>query len=97
MAFLELALPALLRLGGHRDGGLRQVTARLAEPVSGQVDWTQAIFGSLENGEDGFRFQPHTRPGSRLQSMAEAQGLLLIPEGVGGFQAQASVRVQLLR
>lgn len=97
VAFLELALPALLGLGGHRDAGLRQVAARLAEPVSGQVDWTQAIFGSLQNREDGFHFQPHGRPSSRLQSMAEAQGLLLIPEGVAGFQSQASVRVQLLR
>ncbi len=97
VAFLQLTLPALLRLCGHRDAGLRQVTARLAEPVSGQVEWTQAIFGSLQNSEDGFRFQPHGRPGSRLQSMAEAQGLLLIPEGVAAFQAQASVRVQLLR
>ena len=97
VAFLELALPALLRLCGHRDAGLRQVTARLAEPVSGQIDWTQAIFGSLQNREDGFRFQPHGRPGSRLQSMADAQALLLIPEGVAAFQAQTSVRVQLLR
>ncbi len=97
VAFLELALPALLGLCGHRDAGLRQVTARLAEPVSGQIDWTQAIFGRLQNREDGFHFQPHGRPGSRLQSMAEAQGLLLIPEGVAGFKAQASVRVQLLR
>jgi molybdopterin molybdotransferase len=97
VAFLELALPALLRLCGHRDPGLRQVTARLAEPVSGQVDWTQAIFGRLQNREDGFHFQAHGRPGSRLQSMAEAQGLLLIPEGTAGFQSRASVRVQLLR
>ena len=96
VAFLELALPALLRLCGHEDAGLRQVTACLAEPVSGQIEWTQAIFGRLENGEDGFRFQPHGRPGSRLQSMAEAQGLLLIPEGVAGFEAQANVSVQLL-
>ncbi len=96
VAFLQLALPALLSLCGHRDAGLRQVSARLAEPVSGQADWTQAIFGRLENGEDGFHFQPHGRPGSRLQSMAAAQGLLLIPEGVAAFQAQASVRVQLL-
>ena len=97
VAFLELALPALLGLCGHRDAGLRQITARLAEPVAGQVEWTQAIFGSLQNSEDGFRFQPHGRPGSRLQSMAEAQGLLLIPEGVAAFEAQANVRVQLLR
>ena len=97
VAFLELALPALLRLCGHRDAGLRQVTAQLAEPVAGQINWTQAIFGSLQNREDGFRFQPHGRPDSRLQSMADAQGLLPIPEGVAAFQAQTSVRVQLLR
>jgi molybdopterin molybdotransferase len=96
VAFLELALPALLRLCGHRDAGLQPVTAQLAEPVSGQIDWTQAIFGSLQNREDGFCFRPHGRPGSRLQSMAEAQGLLLIPEGVSAFPAQASVRVQML-
>ncbi len=96
VAFLQLALPALLGLCGRRDAGLRQVTARLTEPVAGQIEWTQAIFGSLENEEDGFHFQPHGRPGSRLRSMAEARGLLLIPEGVAAFQAQASVRVQLL-
>ncbi len=97
VAFLVLALPALLRLCGHRNAGLRQVTAHLAEPVSGPVDWTQAIFGRIDTREDGFHFQPLGRPGSRLQSMAEAQGLLLIPEGVATLKAKANVRVQLLR
>ena len=97
VAFLELALPGLLTLCGHRDGGLPRVRARLAEPVTGQSDWTQALFGNLQEQSDGFVFQPHERPGSRLQSMAEAQGLLLIPEGVADFQAHASVCVQQLR
>lgn len=97
VAFLELALPGLLRLCGHRDGGLPQVTARLAEPVAGQIEWTQAIFGSLQDQADELVFRPHDRPGSRLQSMAEAQGLLLIPEGVSAFQEQENVRVQILR
>jgi molybdopterin molybdotransferase len=97
VAFLELALPGLLRLCGHRDGGLRQVKAKLAQSVSGQADWTQAIFGNLLNQDDGLVFRPHDGRRNRLHSMAEAQGLLLIPEGVSTLHEQENVSVQILR
>ncbi len=96
VAFLELALPGLQKLSGYRLPGLVQVPALLKAPVSGQSDWTQALFGNLERGRDTLWFQPDGRPASRLKSMADAGALLLIPEGVTAFSAGQTVTIQVL-
>ncbi len=96
VAFLQLALPGLFKLGGHPAPGLGQLSAVLKEPVSGQGEWTQAIFGTLVQGPDNLLFQPHGRPMSRLKSMAEAGALLLIPEGTTSFSANQTVTIQIL-
>jgi molybdopterin molybdotransferase len=97
VAFLTLALPGLLQLGGQAPPGLPAIEANLAAPVSGNRNWTQAIFGDLQASGPSFIFLPHDRRGSRLQSMARAQGLLLIPEGLDGYRPDDVVPVQLLR
>jgi len=96
VAFLQLSLPGLLKLSGHLEPGLMQLPAKLSEPVEGQSNWTQAIFGFLSEGCSEICFCP-SKGMSRLNKMAGAQGLLLVPEGVSKFQAGECVTVQLLR
>ena len=51
IAFLQLALPGLLLLGGNKDYSLPSLNAVLGETVRGQMDWTQFIFGRLSRGD----------------------------------------------
>jgi molybdopterin molybdotransferase len=106
MAFLHLALPGLMRLAGYREPGLGQVSARLEQEVSGQVDWTQFIMGRLEREGEGLVFHPpqvsqHSKSNRRLQTsrlvaMAEANGVLAIPEGTSHIPAGRLVTVYRL-
>ncbi len=96
VAFLLLALPGLLRLDGSEPPGLPRVQAKLAAPVAGDRDWSQALFGDLETTTQALVFNPHQRRGSRLKRMARARGLLMIPEGQDGYAAGDIVSVQLL-
>lgn len=95
MAFLQLALPGLLRLAGYRRPGLPEVAATLSEDVEGQVDWTQFVGGRLQRTASGDWFHP-LKLASRLHSMAQAEGLLAIPEGTSRIARGARVRVQVL-
>jgi molybdopterin molybdotransferase len=95
MAFIQLALPGLLKLAGHSQPGLAEVTAKLAQNVAGQEDWTQFIEGRFQKTENGISFHPYKMP-SRLQSMADAEGILAIPEGIAAISRETIVRVQVL-
>lgn len=96
VAFLMLALPGLFALCGHAQPGLPCISARLKDPLSGQPDWTQAIFGSIQKDGHTAVFVPHGHTGSRLKSMARAQGLLLIPEGTSAIGPDETVSVRVL-
>jgi molybdopterin biosynthesis enzyme len=85
-----------MKLAGHNTPGLTKMPARLAQRVTGQNNWTQAIFGALVKEEMEISFHPDQRPASRLKSMAEAQAVLLIPEGVSEIDADETVQVQAL-
>ena len=96
VGFLKLALPALRKMGGHRDGGLRKQAVCLQDDLRGRRDWTQAVFGNfLTDGEGRPRFQPD-RQASRLKSMGQARALLTIPEKVDHMAAGTSVEVEVL-
>lgn len=96
LGFLQIALPGLLRLKGYQNPGLPTAPARLAEDLSGRyADWTQFIFGTLEKQADVPLFRS-LRKISRLQSMAEAQAVATIPEGVTRIAAGTILPVQLL-
>ena len=97
MAFLELALPGILRLAGWRDFAFPLLVARLTEAVKGRgIDWTQFVRGRLRRGDDGdFLVTPY-RPRSRLESMALADCLITVPEGTEGLEKDQRVSVQLL-
>lgn len=96
LAFLQIGLPGLMKLGGYRRPKLPEVNVLLESCVKVRdVDWTQFIFGRL-TGENG---HSHFRPlelKSRLQSMAKAEAMIAVPEGIGQIQAGANVSAQLL-
>jgi molybdopterin molybdotransferase len=95
IAFLKLALPGLLRLAGHSNFQLPRKPSRLAETVTGQSDWTQFIFGRFENRHGATYFRP-IRYNSRLRSMAEAEGIISIPEGTDQIAAGTEIMVSLV-
>lgn len=95
VAFLQLALPGILKLAGCKTPGLRQIITKLTKTVEGQSDWTQAIFGFLQMKKDQSCFRP-VKGSSRLRDLAEAESLLLIPEGVTKIRAGQKAVVQLL-
>ena len=96
IAFLQLALPGLQVLSGKWDTGLPVRKVRLAEPISGRVDWTQFKHGKLEAGDDLALFHP-LNPPSRLQMMAESDAIVRIPEGISRVEKDQVIEGQLLR
>jgi len=99
MAFIQLALPGLLKLAGHSRGKVTSplpgVTAKLAQDIKGQKDWTQFIEGRFQKTESEILFHPY-KMASRLQSMGDAEGILAIPEGTASIPKGVLVRVQVL-
>lgn len=81
MAFLQIALPGLLKLSGRSKTGLPTLTVRMAEEVHGRTaEWTQYLYGRIESDASCAVFYP-LQTSSRLQSMAEAEAIVAIPEG----------------
>jgi molybdopterin molybdotransferase len=95
IAFLQLALPGLLLLGGSKDYSIPSLNAILGETVRGQMDWTQFIFGRLSRGDGEPVFYP-LKTTSRLQMMAKAEGIIGISEGKDCIMEGERVNVQLL-
>lgn len=96
MAFLQLALPALHVMAGFQNPGLPVSTALLEESLSVDRSWTQCIPGRVEHGKNETkRFIPLPR-GSRLQMLASANAVLMIPEGTDRISEGSSVNVQIL-
>ena len=95
VAFLKLALPGILKMSGEQPPTLPTRTAKMVSSLEGQEDWTQAFFGYLQQMPEGMGFQP-INGGSRLRNMAEASGLMLIPEGRREIAEGETISVQLL-
>lgn len=97
MAFLQLALPALLRIEGDARPPLQIVRARLTEDVkSRHRAWTEfrdAVVALDEGGQ--YTVTPY-RGRSRIEAIVRAAGLLCIPEGSEGLRCGDIVPVQLL-
>ena len=96
MAFLNLALPGLLKLSGRQQTGLPTLTAQLGEEVRGQKDWTQFILGTFAPGDGAVIFHP-LKMESRLQMMAKVDGFFSIPEGQDHIKAGETIKVSLLK
>ena len=95
MAFLQLALPGLLKLAGHGSPRLPVINAIIKDTVYGQKDWTQFIHGILTTQKDKVLFRPLNMT-SRLQFMAEADAIACIPEGIDKIDKGSLIAVQLI-
>jgi len=93
--FLELVLPGLSKLSGYAKPGLQPMPAIMGESIQGRPNWTLAIFGLVEKSGGELLFRPD-HSFSRLKSMADAQGILLLPEGVGRIRSGEKIYIQLL-
>ena len=96
IAFLQLALPAILKMQGLRLPAFPTVEARLKKSVRGQSNWTQFIHAALAEEAGGLVVRK-TKLRSRLQSMARKDALIVIPEGAEGLTAGALIKVQDFR
>ena len=95
MAFLQIALPGIFHLAGRNPAPFEHKTATITRTVEGQKDWTQFLYAGIE--EDGDRsFVTPLQKGSRLQSQANANALIKIPEGVEQLQENEPINVQVL-
>ena len=95
MAFLQLALPALLKMKGDHPCPFPLTSARLAEAVYGRKEWTDFIHARLENRKNKLWIHP-ARLKSTLKSMAEKEALIIIPEDREEIAAGETVNIQLL-
>ena len=95
MAFLQLTIPALLRMKGDYAGLFPLASARLAETVYGKKDWTDFIHARLEIRNDQLIVHP-ARLKSGLQSMARKEALIIIPESRAKLNSGETVDIQLL-
>lgn len=97
MAFLQLALPGLLRMAGDTTPPLQTVTAKLMEDVKGRHPaWTEFKDAVLSRDTKGNYSVRLYRNRSRLQAIASAHGLICIPEGIHSLKKGALINVQLL-
>lgn len=95
MAFLQVALPGIRKLAGNTLPPFPFVSARITDEVRGDDAWTQLVHAQLEKEQDGLAVRP-LRQGSRLQSMANKNALIILPEGCNCLEAGATVTVQVL-
>ena len=97
MAFLQLALPGVLRLGGDTRHPLPAVPARLTENLkSRHRAWTEFKDALLSRDAAGNYSVTLYRQRSRLQAIAAANSLVCIPEGIVSLSAGDIVPVQVL-
>lgn len=86
VAFLAIALPGLLKLEGGTAEALPIVHVRIGREIAVRDrDWTQFIFGTVETGEGLPVFMP-LELDSRLRSLATAQAVVAVPEGMDGME-----------
>ncbi len=94
-AFLALALPALLRMRGDDLPAFARIRVRLLEAVGGERGWTRFVPVRLVAGEETPLAFP-LRGASVLRSLADKQGLLVLPEERAGAAAGEIVGADLL-
>ncbi len=94
--FLQIALPGLMKMAGYSNPGLPLRMVRLASNIRVRsMDWTQFIYGTLQ-ARDGELIFHSLDNDSRLQSMAMAQCVVSVPEGIDFYNADTLVMAQML-
>jgi molybdopterin molybdotransferase len=97
MAFLQLALPGILRMGGEDRHPLQTVFARLTENLRGRHRaWTEFKEATLSCDSQGNYTVELYKSRSRLQAIANANCLVCIPEGNDSLNRGEIVPVQML-
>jgi molybdopterin molybdotransferase len=97
MAFLQLALPGILRMSGDRRQPLQSVSARLVEDLKCRHKaWTEFRDALLIKDSGGAHRVEEYRKRSRLQAITGANSLICIPEGTESLHAGEIISVQLL-
>ncbi len=97
MAFLQVALPALLRMSGETRHPLQAVPARLTEEVKSRYkNWTGFRYATITLDTGGCYTAALYKNRSNLQTIAGASGLICIPEGKETLRSGEVVPVQLL-
>jgi molybdopterin molybdotransferase len=95
IAFLQIALPGLFHLAGKSPVPFEHKTATLTKTVGGEKDWTQLFYATIEeNG--GQWFVSPLEMKSRLQSQANANALIKVPEGIEQIEQKKQIKVQVL-
>jgi molybdopterin molybdotransferase len=95
MAFLQLALPGLLRLAGLSPEPFERRSARLDAAVEGTPEWTQFFQATLAEDGGGFVARPLRGP-SRLRAQALAEAIITLPQGCRRLDAGRQTQVQVL-
>jgi len=96
MAFLQIALPGLLKMAGKKSVPFEARRAVLSSPVGGDITWTQFFQARLEK-KDGRLYAHMLKLKSRLQSQATADALIKVPEGVEQLNKGDEIEVQVLK
>jgi molybdopterin molybdotransferase len=97
MAFLQLALPGILRMSGDRRPPLPSVPARLSEELkSRHRNWTEFRDAMLASDSGRFYTVSPYSGRSRLQAIARVNSLVCIPEGTECLCAGEIVPVQIM-
>jgi len=95
MVFLQLTIPALLKMTGGQPTLFPFAAARLSQTVKGKTKWTDFVHARIEKREDQLWVHP-TRLNSALQSMARKDALIIIPEDREELAAGETIAIQLL-
>ena len=95
MAFMQIALPAILHLAGKTPDPFEIKAATLTETLKGDKDWTQFLYARLVR-KSGQLFVEPIKIKSRLQSQADADALIKIPEGIELLEKGEQIQIQVL-
>jgi molybdopterin molybdotransferase len=97
MAFLQLALPGIFRMAGRETNPFPTLYARLSEPLRARHRaWTEFKDAKLTSHAEGQYTVTPYKHRSRLESIASADCLICIPEGVESLNAGEIIPVQNL-
>jgi molybdopterin molybdotransferase len=96
-AFLQLALPGILRISGDMRHPLQSVPARLTEDLkSRHRTWTEFKDAMLSRDASGAYTVGLCQNRSRLEAIAVANSLICIPEGTESLRRGEIIPVQVL-
>jgi molybdopterin molybdotransferase len=98
VSFEMFVRPAILKMMGRANLSRPEVSATLADDIAGPKDKTVFVRVAVSRGADGWSAMPTGGRGSNLIStVARANGLAVLPPGVGSLPAGERANVFLFR